>query len=159
MNSLSISSLSFTIIAVVYILIGAAGAFIVGTADANGHFYFSKQVDEMIFGKSRSDVQRDNPEFGKYITRMMMIFCSFLIGMGILQFALARGISDGNTLAYWSSILGNAVMLLIYWFVVILPVMREFNVSYFSLWHPYAFVPTLLLPVGAIAGAIGLYSK
>ena len=159
MNALGISSLSFTIIAVVYILIGTAGAFIVGTADANGHFYFSKQVDELIFQKQRSEVSRDTPEFGKYITRMMMIFCSFLIGMGILQFALARFIPEANHWAYWSSILGNAVMLSIYWFVIILPVMREFNVSYFSLWHPYAFIPTLLLPVGIVSGAIGLYAK
>ena len=160
MNSLSLSSLSFTVIAVVYVTIAVAGMIIIGTrSETTAQFYFSKQVDAMIFGKPTAEVNRDSPEFGRYITRLMMVFCSLMVGMGILQFALARLFSGGGHWAYWASVLSNVAMLAIYWFVITIPVMKEYNVSYFSFWHPYAFIPTLLLPIGAISGAIGLYAK
>lgn len=163
MNSLSVSSLSFTIIAVVYILIGTAGLIIIGkygSGNFNGQFFFGKQVDELIFQRSSVALNQEMPAFGKYISRLMMVFSSFMVGMGILQFGVARyGFAAGPQWAFWVSVLSNALMLFVYWVIIVIPVIREFNVSYFSFWHPYAFIPTLLLPVAIITGAIGLYGR
>ncbi|MBS3913393.1 MAG: hypothetical protein KG003_02750 [Bacteroidetes bacterium] len=159
-SSLGISAALFITIAVIYMLIGTLGLIIIKT-NATGRtgkqFYLSKEVDTKVFGKTRSELIQQSPEFAKYITMLMYVFCSFMVGMGILQYGVARfALTEGQNWAYWVSVLSNVFMLLIYWLMVILPVLQEYKVGYFALWHPYALIPSILLPIATILGWIGL---
>jgi hypothetical protein len=162
-SALGISSIGFMAIAVVYILIGLGGLAMVGSygsGNFSGAYYFNRQIDEAIFQKPIAEINRDMPEYGKYITRLMMVFCSFMVGMGLLQFGVARfALINGDAWAYWVSVASNVLMLVVYWFVIIMPVLKEYHVTYFPMWHPYAFIPTVILPIAIISGAIGLWNK
>lgn len=157
---LGISSIGFMTIAVVYILIGTAGAIIVGTkgsGNVSGSYYYSAKVDELLFGKPIKQLNTENPIWGKYITTMMIAFCSFMIALGIMQLGVARFALPNKEM--WSLIglvVSNLVMLVIYWVVLIIPVMIKYNVGYFELWHPYALVPTLLLVPSTVLAWIGM---
>jgi hypothetical protein len=161
-SPLGISAISFITMAVVYILIGTLGIIILaknGAGNLGGQYYFGGKADEIIFGKPVKQVNEETPHIGKYITMLMIVFCSFMVSMGILQYGIARyALTDGKEWAYWVSGLSNAFMLVIYWFMIIIPVLKETHVGYFSTWHPYAFVPTILFPVAVIMGWIGLRS-
>ena len=162
-SALGISSISFISIAVIYILIGVAGMIIIwkfGSGNVSEQYYFGKKVDELFFQKSTAQLNDELPQFSKYISYVMIAFCSFMVTAGVLQFGVARfALIEGYQWAYWTSVISNFVMLLVYWFVIIIPVINHYKVSYFDTWHPYAFIPTLLLPVAAIAGAIGIFGK
>lgn len=159
-SPLGISSALFIVIAVIYILIGGLGFIITMWKSYEGigaQFYLSKQADEMLFGKPIEQVIRDSPTEAKYITMLMIIFCSFMVGMGVLQWGVAKyALTAGLPWAYWCSVISNAFMLLVYWFVIIIPVLRQLHIGYFSLWHPYALIPTLLFPFAIVFGWIGL---
>jgi hypothetical protein len=159
-SPLGISTALFITIGVVYILIGAIGIVIiekVGSGNFASQYYLGKKVDEMIFGKPVSEVNLETPHIGKYISMLMIVFCSFMVALGILQVAVAEyALTEGQRWAYWSLILSSSFMLAIYWFAVIIPVMKQYGVGYLSLWHPYAFIPTILLPAAAVLGWMGL---
>jgi len=158
-SPVGICSLMFIVIALIYIVIGSLGLLMIWKYGSGnfGQFYFSKQVDELIFGKPTKLINEEFPQFGKYITNLMMVFCSFMVGMGLFQLGVARfALINGEWWAYWSSVISNLIMLSVYWFIIIIPVLRTYHVGYFSLWHPYAFIPTLALPIGIIYGWIGL---
>jgi hypothetical protein len=159
-SALGISSITFTIIAVIYLLIGTAGLVITmkyGSGNFSGGHFLGSTVDQMIFGKPIREVNTEYPHFEKYISMLMIVFCSFMIMTGILQFAIAHySLPTGAAWALWASVIANIVMLAIYWFVIIIPIINAYGVSYFSMWHPYAFIPTVLLPMGIISGLIGL---
>lgn len=159
-SPLGISAILFISIAIIYILIGALGLIITlkqGAGNTMGQLFLGKQVDELIFGKSTSQLVQDSPNFTRYISMLILVFCSFMVGMGILQFGVARfALIEAKWWAWWISLFSNAIMLGVYWFLIIIPVLQEYKVTYFSLWHPYAFIPTLLLPIALISGWIGL---
>ena len=155
-----ISASLFLIISIIYILIGTIGliiTYIKGSGQVMGQFFLSKKADELIFGQSTGELTKNFPQFANYITMLMLVFCSFMIMSGIMQYGIARyGFTNGASWAYWVSVISNFMMLFVYWFLVIIPVMKKINVSYFELWHPYAFIPTILLIPAIIFGWLGL---
>jgi hypothetical protein len=141
-SPIGLSSILFMAIAAIYVLIGGIGLILI-----------------IIFAKPIADVNRDSPQIGNYISILMIVFCSFMVSMGILQFGIAKyALIEAARWALWYSVISNLFMLIIYWVVVIVPVMKEFKVGYFALWHPYALIPTLLLPIATILGWLGLKS-
>ncbi len=159
LTPLGMSVSSFLATGIVYAIIGFLGLVIIwrnGSGNVGGYF-FSREVDSLIFGRSPAEMNAQNPVFAAYMSRLMIVFCSFMVPFGIMQTAVAwYSLRAGEPWALWTSVVANLFMLAVYWFIVIIPVLREYKVGYFDLYHPYAMVPTVLVPVGAILGWIGL---
>lgn len=89
----------------------------------------------------------------------MIVAWSLSAGMGILQLGVAYfGLKSGHIWALWTSVISNLLMLIIYWFIIIIPVMVRYNVSFLRgfFLHPYTFVPTIFFPFAFTLGWIAL---
>jgi len=47
-------------------------------------------------------------------------------------------------------------MLAIYWGVTLIPFMQEYGFPYMEIFHPFAAIPTVLVPIATVLGWIGL---
>lgn len=161
-SPLGISVALFLLCAVTYILIPIFGAIAlhrygVASPQGMGQFIFSAKADEVWFGRPPAEVVRDNPKVGKLILLFMDFMMGFMLAFGVVLFGVVWfGLRQGQGWALWIAVVGNASFLTFYWLLAILPVMREYGFRYMDIGHPFALVPTLLVPIAAILGWIGL---
>lgn len=146
----------------VYALIAIAGLVVthrygVGRVPASPSIFLSADVEEPLLGRPTADLMADVPGLARILGLMMDAFLAMMLGFALLLGSIAWfGLMDGQTWALWAAVLGNTIMLGIYWGVAIGPFLREAGVGYLRLWHPYALVPSILVPVAAVLGWIGL---
>jgi hypothetical protein len=163
-NLLGISVLLFMVSGALQALIGVLGTslrVVYGTANArlSGSFLMGRAVDEQIFGKPPTDAVRENPRVGDLVAWATHLLCAFLIAFGLLACAVAWfALRRGEGWALLSLSVTHAVSLGIYWFVLMLPLLRDYHVGYFQTWHPLALVPTLLVPPATLLGWLALRS-
>jgi hypothetical protein len=129
----------------------------VGRVPGSPSIFLSADVEQPMLGRPTADLMADSPGLARILGLVMDAFLGMMLGFAILLAAIAWfGLRDGQVWALWTAVLGNVAMLGIYWGVAIGPFLRESGVGYFRIWHPYALVPTILVPIGAILGWIGL---
>lgn len=84
-------------------------------------------------------------------------FLGMMLGFAILLAAISWfALRAGQPWALAVVAVGNGAVLGIYWFVTIIPYLRETGAGYVQLWHPYALVPSILAPVAGVLGLLGL---
>jgi hypothetical protein len=146
----------------VYALIAIAGLVVthrygVGRVPASPSIFLSADIEESMLGRATADLMADAPGLARILGLMMDAFLGMMLGFALLLGSITWfGLMDGQAWALWAAVLGNAVMLAIYWGVAITPFLHEAEVAYLRLWHPYALVPSILVPVAAVLGWIGL---
>lgn len=130
----------------------------VGSKALREQFILGREVDSIFFGKTPAQVIEEHPLVDRLIKTYIYFLTGGLAGMGVFLAAITWfGLRQGNEWALWTALIGNAALLIFYWFFAIIPAMRELQVSnYFLMWHPFAFVPTVLVPIAMILGWIGL---
>lgn len=152
--------LAFLASSAVYGVIAVAGMVLthrhgVGRVPGSPSIFLSADVEAPMLGRPAADLLADSPGLARVLGLVMDAFLGMMLGFGVLLAALAWfGIGGGQAWALWAAALANTAMLGIYWGVAILPFMREAGVGYFRIWHPYALVPTVLVPVGTVLGGI-----
>jgi hypothetical protein len=146
----------------VYALIAVGGLVVthrygVGRVPASPSIFLSADVEADLFGRATVTVLDTTPGLGRILGIVMDAFLAMMLGFALLLAAIAWfAVPTGEAWALGAAVIGQIVMLAIYWLVAIGPFLREAGVSYPQVWHPYAVVPTILVPIAAILGWIGL---
>lgn len=151
---------AFLASSLVYGVIAVAGLVVthrygVGRVPGSPSIFLSASVEAPMLGRPTADLLADSPGLARVLGLVMDAFLGMMLGFAVMLAAVAWfGIGGGAAWALWTAVLGNAAMLGVYWGVAILPFMREAGVGYVRIWHPYALVPTVLVPIGTVLGLI-----
>jgi hypothetical protein len=165
LSALGGSVAAFLASSVVYGLIAVGGLVVthrygVGRVPGSPSLFLSADIEAPMLGRPTAELMAASPGLARILGIVMDAFLGMMLGFAILLAAISWfGIRDGQAWALWTAVLGNAAMLAVYWLVAILPFMREARVGYGQLWHPYALVPTILVPIGAVLGGIALVQQ
>jgi hypothetical protein len=153
---------AFLASSVVYGLIAVGGLVVthrygVGRVPGSPSLFLSAEIEAPMLGRPTAEPMAVSPGLARILGIVMDAFLGMMLGFAILLAAIAWfGIRDVQAWALWAAAIGNAAMLAVYWLVAILPFMRGAKVGYRQLWHPYALIPTILVPIGTVLGLIAL---
>jgi len=121
-----------------------------------GHFLFSAQADAVIFGQSPLELYRQFP-FSKTLIEMWGLMLSgFMLAFAVLQAGVAWfGLRAGQGWAWWFLVVSNAVAIGFYWLLFVRPHAGKVQLKFADL-HPFATLPTFIVPAAAILAWFGL---
>jgi hypothetical protein len=162
LSALGGSVAAFLASSIVYGLIAIGGLVVthrygVGRVPGSAAIFLSPEIEAPMLGGPTADLMAASPGLARILGIVMDAFLGMMLGFAVLLAAVTWfGVRDGQAWALWAAVVGNAAMLSVYWLVAILPFMRDAGVGYFQLWHPYALVPTILVPSGTVLALIAL---
>jgi len=143
----------FLVCSGLYVLVALVGLLFLHTVgpdtERNGELFLGPDVDRALFGKSPRDLMMENPGVRRFALSNLSNVCGLLIGLGTSTGSIAW-FGRGERRATWSCLLAHGSMLLVYWLLVMLPAIRFANISHRRMYHPYAVIPTVLVPFAAI---------
>lgn len=163
LSPLGISVALFLFCGAIYFLMAVVGAVIshrygvTGMPGIEGQFIFSAKADEIWFGWPPAEVVTENPRVGQLLLVFLDFMMGFMLAIGIVMMGIAWfGLRQGQIWALWITVAGYAGFLAYYWLLAVVPFMREFGFRYMEIWHPFALIPTVLVPIAAVLAWIGL---
>ncbi|MCH8904874.1 MAG: hypothetical protein IIA45_13285 [Bacteroidetes bacterium] len=132
-STLGISAALFIISGVFYLMVGIMMPIFqsIGTIKATKQLYLGRKTDTLMLGKSPEEFERENPWMVKYVEIAMLPIAGLSVGMGIMEIMLAYfGIRSGLEWAFWTCAIANLVTILMFWSLVIIPVMVKYKISW-----------------------------
>jgi len=121
------------------------------------YFVFSAKAEEAWLGKSPAELVQDFPALRRLYLVLVDLTEAFTLGFGILTVGLVWfGLRTGQGWALWTIFAGNVAMLAVYWAVALIPFMRQYSFPYMEIFHPFAAIPTVLVPIATVLAWIGL---
>jgi len=121
------------------------------------YFAFSARADEAWLGKSPAQLVEEFPGLRRLYLLLIDFTEAFALGFAILTIGLVWfGLRTGQGWALWTILGGNVAMLAIYWGVALIPIMRQYGFPYMEIFHPFAAIPTVLVPIATVLAWIGL---
>jgi hypothetical protein len=160
LSALGGSVAAFLASSLVYALIAIGGLVVthrygVGRVPGSPSLFLSADIEAQLLGRPTAELMAASPGLARVLGIVMDALLGMMLGFALLLAAVTWfGIRDAQAWALWAAVIGNGAMLAVYWLVAIVPFMREAKVGYGQLWHPYALVPTILVPVGAALGLV-----
>ncbi len=161
-SPLGIAVALFFLSGAMHVLTPLAGAFLLHrygpiSPQTSEYFVFSAKAEEAWLGKPPAELVKEMPGLRQLYLVLVDFTEAFMLGFGVLTIGLAWfGLRTGQGWALWTILVGNVGMLAIYWGLAVIPFMRQYGFSYLEIFHPFAAIPTVLVPIATVLGWIGL---
>lgn len=121
-----------------------------------GHFLFSPDADTAIFGQPPIELYKRFPYSKTLIEMWGLMLSAFMLAFAFLQLGVAWfGLRAGKVWAFWLLVVSNSIAIGFYWLLFVRPYAAKVSLRFADL-HPFATVPTIILPIAALLGWIGL---
>jgi hypothetical protein len=135
-----------------YVFIAALGLIVLHTSgpasEKYGEIFLGPAIDGALFGKPPWVLMRENLGIRRFALSNLSNVCGLLLALGTSTFATVWfALRRGEMWALWTCVVGNGAMLAVYWFLVMLPAIRFTGVGYRRMYHPYAVLPTVVMPI------------
>ena len=162
LNPLGISVALFLLSSAINILTPIAGSFLLHrygpfSPQTSQYFVFSAKAEEAWLGKPPAELVKEMPSLRQLYLVLIDFTEAFMLGFGVLLVGLTWfGLRTGQEWALWTILAGHVAMLAIYWGLALIPFMRQYGFSYMEILHPFAAIPTVLVPIATVLAWVGL---
>jgi hypothetical protein len=157
LSPLGISVVLFTLIGLLYVLIGVlAPVFVRSGTVTSGILIVSERTDTLVFGQNPQELLRNNPNLGKSRAILMHMLAGMCAALGVCYLAVVWfGLRAGQGWAL--AVLAVAgVAVLPFWVIALRPYLQpSVNLTLGDV-PPFMWVPALLWLPAVLLGRIGL---
>ena len=153
---LGASVILFLLYGLVYLLIGALTPIMLNSETGRQMLIISPRTDSIVFGRSPSELLRDDPALFQLRTILLIIIGGLLFTAGCFHIALTWfGLRQGHLWALATLAFGGLAVLP-FWFLALQPYFRQgVNLSLADM-PPFMWVPAVLLLPAIVLGWLGL---
>ena len=163
LSPLGITAILFLGFSLICLIFGTLGPVLVrrygpGSPSASlmNWFVFSPRADAAYFGKSPTELAKEDPAIAELHVAMLNLYGGFLICLAITQICLVWfGLRNGYMWALWALAISDLAVVVHYWVIVVPPFARSFPLGMSDL-HPYVLYPMIAVPIATILGWLNL---
>jgi hypothetical protein len=155
-SPLGISVALFMLSGGLYVLIGVLTPLLLNRGIGPTMLIVSTRPDTIVFGRSPSEMLRDDPALFQLRTILIIILGGLLFALGCFHFAITWfGLRQGQTWALVALAIGGLAVLP-FWYIALRPYFEPgVNLTLFDV-PPFMWVPAALLVPAVVLGWIGL---
>ncbi len=156
LSPLGISVALFLLYGGLYVLIGVLAPLLLNRGIGPAILIVSSRTDSIVFGRSPSEILRDDPALFQLRTILLRMIGGLLVTAGCFHLALTWfGLRQGQTWAL-AALAIEGFAALPFWYLALRPYFQQgVNLTLFDV-PPFMWVPAALLLPAVVLGWIGL---